>query len=209
MSTMSTLPVQGRERAGKGAARAVRRDGLVPGVIYGDKKEPVLIQMDPRPLWAELYKGGFFARQFQLELDGKKHRVMAQDIQYHPVSDAILHVDFLRISKTSRVTAEVPVRFLNEESCPGIKRGGVLNIVRHDVELVGSPDDFPESLEVDLSGFDLGDSIHISAVTLPNGVTPTITDRDFTIATLAAPSGVRSEANEAEGEGEGDEGDEE
>lgn len=203
MSTMSTLPVQGRERAGKGAARAVRRDGLVPGVIYGDKKEPVLIQMDPRPLWAELYKGGFFARQFQLELDGKKDRVMAQDIQYHPVSDAILHVDFLRISKGSRVTAEVPVRFLNEEICPGIKSGGVLNIVRHDVELVGSPDAFPEVLEVDLTGYDLGDSIHISAITLPDGVAPTITDRDFTIATLAAPSGLRSEANEA-----GDEEDE-
>ncbi len=205
MSDISTLSVQGRERAGKGAARAVRRDGLVPGVIYGDKQAPALIQMDPRPLWAELYKGGFFARQFALELDGATHRVMAQDIQYHPVSDAIMHVDFLRISATSRVTAEVPVRFLNEETCPGIKRGGVLNIVRHDVELVGTPDAFPEVLEIDLAGFDLGDSIHISAISLPAGVAPTITDRDFTIATLATPSGVRSEANEAAEDGDGEE----
>jgi large subunit ribosomal protein L25 len=200
MSDISTLPVQGRERAGKGAARAVRREGLVPGVIYGDKKEPALIKMDPRPLWAELYKGGFYARQYELELDGEKHRVMAQDLQFHPVSDAILHVDFLRVSATSRVTAEVPVRFLNEERCPGLKRGGVLNVVRHDIELVGTPDAMPSALEVDLIGFDVGDSIHISAVKLPEGVSPTITDRDFTIATVTAPSGMKSEAAESEDE---------
>ncbi|MBB4285208.1 50S ribosomal protein L25/general stress protein Ctc [Roseospira goensis] len=198
MSDISTLPVQGRERAGKGAARAVRRAGLVPGVIYGDKQEPVLIQMDPRPLWAELYRGGFYARQYQLDLDGQSHRVMAQDVQFHPVSDAILHVDFLRISATSRVTAEVPVRFLNEERCPGLKRGGVLNVVRHDVELVGTPDVLPDHLEVDLIGFDVGDSIHISAVKLPEGVTPVIADRDFTIATVTAPSGMKAEAGAAE-----------
>jgi len=202
MSDISTLPVQGRERAGKGAARAVRRAGLVPGVIYGDKQEPVLLQMDPRPLWAELNKGGFYARQFQLDLDGAQHRVMAQDVQFHPVSDAIMHVDFLRISATSRVTAEVPVRFLNEEKCPGIKRGGVLNIVRHDVELVGTPDAMPDHLEVDLIGFDVGESIHISAVTLPEGVSPTISDRDFTIATVTAPSGLKAEAAEEGGETE-------
>ena len=198
MSDISTLPVQGRERAGKGAARAVRRDGLVPGVIYGDKKEPVLVQMDPRPLWAELNKGGFYARQFHLELDGEQHRVMAQDVQFHPVSDAIQHIDFLRISATSRVTAEVPVRFLNEERCPGLKRGGVLNVVRHDVELVGSPDALPSHLDVDLIGFDVGESIHISAVTLPEGVRPTITDRDFTIATVTAPSGLKTETSDEE-----------
>ncbi|SDD81018.1 50S ribosomal protein L25/general stress protein Ctc [Rhodospira trueperi] len=200
MSDISTLPVQGRERAGKGAARAVRREGLVPGVIYGDKKEPALIKMDPRPLWAELYKGGFYARQYELELGGEKHRVMAQDLQFHPVSDAIIHVDFLRVSATSRVTAEVPVRFLNEERCPGLKRGGVLNVVRHDVELVGTPDAMPSALEVDLIGFDVGESIHISTVKLPEGVRPTITDRDFTIATVTAPSGMKSEASEEEGE---------
>jgi large subunit ribosomal protein L25 len=202
MSDISTLPVQGRERAGKGAARAVRRDGLVPGVIYGDKKEPVLIKMDPRPLWAELYKGGYFARQYNLEMDGETHRVMAQDVQFHPVSDAIVHVDFLRISATSRVTAEVPVRFLNEERCPGLKKGGVLNVVRHDVELVGTPDAMPSVLEIDLAGFDVGESIHFSAITLPEGVAPTITDRDFTVATVTAPSGMRSEAAETEDEAE-------
>ncbi|KAA5604321.1 50S ribosomal protein L25/general stress protein Ctc [Roseospira marina] len=202
MSDISTLPVQGRERAGKGAARAVRREGLVPGVIYGDKKEPVLIKMDPRPLWAELHKGGFYARQYSLDLNGETYRVMAQDVHFHAVSDAIMHIDFLRISATSRVTAEVPVRFLNEELCPGIKKGGVLNIVRHDVELVGTPDAMPDHLDVDLSGFDVGESIHFSAVTLPEGVHPTIADRDFTIATVTAPSGMRSEAAEDEGEAE-------
>ncbi|MQX35484.1 50S ribosomal protein L25/general stress protein Ctc [Roseospira navarrensis] len=202
MSDISTLPVQGRERAGKGAARAVRREGLVPGVIYGDKKEPVLVKMDPRPLWAELYKGGFYARQYNLEMDGETHRVMAQDVQFHPVSDAIVHVDFLRISATSRVTAEVPVRFLNDERCPGLKKGGVLNVVRHDIELVGTPDAMPNVLEIDLSGFDVGDSIHFSAIRLPAGVSPTITDRDFTIATVTAPSGMRSEAAESETEEE-------
>jgi large subunit ribosomal protein L25 len=174
----------------------------VPGVIYGDKKEPVLIKMDPRPLWAELYKGGYFARQYNLEMDGETHRVMAQDVQFHPVSDAIVHVDFLRISATSRVTAEVPVRFLNEERCPGLKKGGVLNVVRHDVELVGTPDAMPSVLEIDLAGFDVGESIHFSAITLPEGVAPTITDRDFTVATVTAPSGMRSEAAETEDEAE-------
>lgn len=201
MSDIVTLPVQKRERAGKGAARAVRREGLVPGVIYGDKQEPVLIQMDPRPLMAEANKAGFYAHQFDLDLDGAKHRVMAQDVQFHVVTDAPIHVDFLRVGKNTVVTAEVPVAFENHEMSPGIKKGGVLNIVRHEVEVQAKPDDLPEQLTVDLTGLDLNDSVHISAVTLPKGVKPTI-DRDFTIATIAAPSGLKSEAAEGE-EGEG------
>jgi len=204
MSDISTLPVQGRDRAGKGAARAVRREGLVPGVIYGDKKEPVLIKMDARPLWVALNKGGFYARQYNLDMDGEGFRVMAQAVQFHPVTDAIMHVDFLRVSATSRVTAEVPVHFLNEDRCPGIKKGGVLNIVRHDIELVGTPDAMPNHLDIDLSGFDVGDSIHISAVTMPDGVAPTITDRDFTIATVTAPSSMKSQS--ADGDEETEEG---
>jgi len=200
MSDISTLPVQGRDRAGKGAARAVRREGLVPGVIYGDKKEPVLIKMDARPLWAALNKGGFYARQYNLDMDGEAFRVMAQAVQFHPVTDAIMHVDFLRVSATSRVTAEVPVHFLNEGRCPGIKKGGVLNIVRHDIELVGTPDAMPSHLDVDLSGFDVGESIHVSAVAMPDGVHPTITDRDFTIATVTAPSSMKSQSADGEEE---------
>jgi len=203
MSDIVTLPVQKRERAGKGAARAVRREGLVPGVIYGDKQEPVLIQMDPRPLMAEVRKAGFFAHQYDLDLDGKTHRVMAQDVQFHVVTDAPIHVDFLRVGKNTVVTAEIPVHFVNNEKSPGIKKGGVLNIVRHDVEVVGRPDDLPEELTVDLTGLDLNDSVHISAVKMPAGVKPTI-DRDFTIATIAAPSGLKSEAA-AEGEEGGEE----
>ncbi len=199
MSDIQTLPVQKRERAGKGAARAVRREGLVPGVIYGDKQDPVLIQMDPRPLMAEARKAGFYAHQYELDVDGTKHRVMAQDVQFHVVTDAPIHVDFLRVGKNTVVTAEIPVVFENHERAPGIKKGGVLNIVRHEVEVQGKPDDLPEQITVDLTGLDLNDSVHISAVTLPGGVKPTI-DRDFTIATIAAPSGLKAEADDEAGE---------
>lgn len=206
MSDLISLPAQKRERAGKGAARAVRRQGLVPGVIYGDKQPPVLIQMDPRPLMAQLHKPGFYAHQYELDVDGTKHRVMAQDVQFHVVTDAPIHVDFLRIGKDTKVTAEIPVEFINHEKSPGLKRGGVLNIVRHDIEVVGKPDDLPEKLVCDLTGLDINDSAHASSVTFPEGVRPTITDRDFTVATIAAPSGLKAEA--AEGEEETEEGEE-
>jgi large subunit ribosomal protein L25 len=198
MSEVKTLPVRKRERAGKGAARAVRREGLVPGVIYGDKQDPLLIQMDPRPLMAEARQAGFYTHQYDLDLDGETHRVMAQDVQFHVVTDAPIHVDFLRVGKNTVVTAEVPVHFENHDKSPGIKKGGVLNVVRHEVEVIGKPDDLPEQIVVDLTGLDVNDSVHISAVSLPAGVKPTI-DRDFTIATIAAPSGMRSEAAEGEG----------
>ncbi len=199
MSESTVLKVVKRESAGKGAARAVRREGLVPGVIYGDKKAPISIAISPRDLNKEIHKAGLWVRQFDLDLDGKKVHAMCHAIQFHPVTDVPLHVDFLRISKNSEVTVEVPVKFLNEEKCPGIKRGGVLNIVRRELELVCKASAIPEEIDIDLLKAEIGDSIKISSVKLPAGVVPTIKDRDFTIATIAAPT-VMSESEDAPAE---------
>ena len=193
-----------RERAGKGAARAARRDSNVPAVIYGDNQPALMINFNSKELERELRRPGFFSHLYEVTVDGKAHRVLARELQQHPVTDRAIHVDFLRVSKNVKVEVEVPVHFINEEKSPGLKRGGVLNIVRHGVELYCSPESIPEELVVDLTGYEVGDSIHISAVTLPDGVVPTITDRDFTIATIAAPSALKSEDNAA-----GDDEDEE
>jgi len=198
----TVLPALKRERAGKGAARAVRNEGLVPGVIYGDKKEPTLISMNPRVILAEMARPGFWTHQFEIEIDGKKTLTMCQDLQVHVVTDKPVHIDFLRIRKDSIVTVEIPVKFENESVSPGLKRGGVLNIVRNAVEVVCKANEIPEHLVADLSGLQIGDSMHISAVALPKGVTPTITDRDFTIATVVAPSGLKSDDNSASEEEE-------
>jgi large subunit ribosomal protein L25 len=203
MSEISILAAESRERAGKGTARAARRAGRIPAVIYGDKKEPLMFTVEERLIKRELKRAGFFTRLYDIELAGKKHRVLARDVHFDPVTDAPLHIDFLRVSKTTSVTVEVPVSFVNEERCPGIEVGGVLNVVRHTVDLDCRADDIPASIEVDLSGFEVGASIHISHVKLPEGATPAIQDRDFTIATISAPSALRSEASEAaEAEGE-------
>ena len=196
MSEITVLPVQARDRAGKGAARAIRRQGLVPGVIYGDKQPPVLVAMDPRPLMAALRQPGFYSHQYDLDLNGEKHRVMAQDVQFHVVTDAPIHVDFLRVGKDTTVTTEITVRFINHEKSPGLKMGGTLNVVRHAIEVVGRPDDLPEDVVVDLTGVDLNETIHFSTITLPAGVKPTITDRDFTIANVVPPSGMKADGEE-------------
>lgn len=192
MADVSSLPARARDRAGKGAARSTRRAGLIPGVIYGNKEDALLIAMEPRHLEPQVNKDGFFTRMVDLDIDGKKHRVLPRDVQFHPVTDRPEHVDFLRVSPTTRVTVGVPVRFINESAAPGIKKGGVINIVRHTVDLVCQADKIPTSITIDLTGREIGDSIHISHVTLPDGVKPQIRDRDFTIATLAAPT-VQSE----------------
>ncbi|OSQ28745.1 50S ribosomal protein L25 [Thalassospira sp. MCCC 1A03138] len=184
-----------RERAGKGAARAVRRAGMVPGVIYGAKQEPVLFQIDPRPLNKLLHKQGFFSHILDVKIGKETYEVLPRDVQFDKVTDAPIHVDFLRFAKGQTMTVEVPVRFVNEEKSPGLKKGGVLNIVRHDVEVECAPNAIPEELVFDLTGVEVGDSIHISAIKLPKGVELTITDRDFTVATVAAPSALKSEEN--------------
>ncbi len=193
----TTLTAQKRERAGKGAARAVRDQGLIPGVIYGDKQPPVMFSIDPRQIIAQMARPGFWTHQFEIEVDGEKTLTMCQDLQVHPVTDRPIHVDLLRIRADSVVTVDVPVKFVNELRSPGLKRGGVLNVVRHDIEVHCMAASVPEHLVADLAGLDVGDSIHISAIALPEGVKPTIADRDFTIATIVAPSGMKSEESEA------------
>ena len=198
MAEIITLEAQARDRVGKGAARATRRAGLVPAVIYGDKKEPVAISLDPKPLSRIYLKGGFLSHLVDLQLDGATHRTLPRDVQLHPVTDEIMHVDFVRIGAHTRTHVSVAVTFDNQDKSPGLKRGGVLNIVRHEIELVCAADSIPERLYVvDVTGYDIGDSIHISAVKLPEGTVSAITDRDFTIATIVPPT-VRGDEAAAE-----------
>lgn len=199
MADIVELPAQSRERAGKGPARATRRAGQVPGVIYGAKQDPNLIAVEERLLNKLLHQGGFFSTLFDVKVNGKAERVLARDVQFDPVSDKPVHIDFLRVSATTSVHVDVPVHFVNEDKCPGIKGGGVLNVVRHEVELTCRADAIPPHIEVDLAGLDIGDGVHISQVKLPEGVHPTITDRDFTIATIAAPTVVREETAAEQG----------
>lgn len=206
MSDNQNLIVTPRERAGKGAARAARREGLIPAVIYGDKKPPVTINLDYNEIFQRLHRPGFYTTLYELKVGAKKERVLARDVQFDPVRDKPMHVDFLRVAKGATVTVQVPVNFINEEESPGLKEGGVLNVVRYEIGLNCPVDSIPDFLEIDLTGLELMDSVHISTVTLPEGVEPEISDRDFTIATIAAPSAVRSEAQEAQEALEGEEG---
>ncbi|WP_106639043.1 50S ribosomal protein L25/general stress protein Ctc [Allosphingosinicella vermicomposti] len=192
MSEQLQLSAETRERAGKGASRAMRREGRVPAVIYGNKEDPISIHIEEKVLVKALNTGHFMNSVAMIDVGGKAIRTLPKDVQFHPVTDRPLHVDFFRIGEHSTVTVAVPVRFENEEKSPGLKKGGVLNIVRHDVELVVDAALIPDDVVIDLSGYELGDSIHISAVKLPRGATPAITDRDFTIATVVAPSGLKS-----------------
>lgn len=200
MSETLTLPAEARERAGKGASRALRRDGRTPAVIYGGKEEPTLIHVEQKELVKQLMTGHFMNSIVNIEIGGKTIRTLPKDVAFHPVTDRPTHVDFLRLTGDSKVEVSVPVVFVNEAASPGLKKGGVLNIVRHELELLCPNADIPEEIEVDVTGKDIGDSIHISDVTLPKGVTSVITDRDFTIATLVAPSGLKSSEGEAASE---------
>jgi large subunit ribosomal protein L25 len=182
------LKAEARERVGKGSARELRRNGLIPAVIYGDKQAPIAIALNTNEVTKRIHAGGFMTTVATIEVDGKKHKVLPKDYQLDPVRDFTLHVDFLRVSGNTQVTVEIPVHFINEEKSPGLKVGGVLNIVRHEVEVHCPADAIPEFFNIDLGGKKIGDSIHISEVTLPKGVTPVI-DRDFTIATIIAPAG--------------------
>ncbi len=193
MAANKVLKAQAREGVGKGAARELRRQGLVPAVIYGDKKPPVTVAVAYKDAHKAIYAGGFKSHVLDLDVDGTVHQVIPRDYQLDVVKDQPLHIDFLRVSGNATLHVEVHVSFINEEKSPGLKRGGTLNVVRHTVELIAPANAIPEEVTVDLSGTEIGDSIHISAVSLPNGVKPAITDRDFTIATVVAPSGLKSE----------------
>jgi len=192
MSDQLTLPAEARERGGKGASRAMRREGRVPAVIYGGKQQPESIHIEEKFLVKALQTGHFMNTVVMIDVAGKATRTLPKDVQFHPVTDRPMHVDFLRISEHAQVTVEVPVTFIDEEQSPGIKRGGVLNVVRHELELSCDAAEIPDEIAISLAGFDVGDSIHISNVTLPKGATSTITDRDFTIATIVAPSALKS-----------------
>jgi len=202
VSDTYVLKAEARERVGKGSARELRRNGKIPAVIYGDKQPPVSIALPYKEVTMKIHSGGFLTTIAMIDVDGKKIRVLPKDYQLDPVRDFTMHVDFLRISKGTSVTVEVPVHFVNEDASPGIKRGGVLNIVRHAVEVNCPADSIPESFIADLTGLDLGEGLHISNITLPDNVEPTITDRDFTIATIAAPAGLKSEEHDAEDDAE-------
>jgi len=195
MTQVTTLAAT--ERATKGTARAIRRQGQTPGVIYGDKQPPLMIAIESNLLARYVDNPGFFTHLFDVEINGKKHRVLPRDAQFHPVSDRAEHVDFLRVSSSTRVRVHVPVVFTNSDKSPGIKRGGTLNVVHHEIEISCSPDKIPEKFEISLEGLNINDAVHLSAVKLAEGVKLTSIEKDYTIATIAVPSAIRSEAKEA------------
>ncbi len=209
MSEQLTLSAETREGVGKGASRALRNSGRIPAVIYGNNKDPEAIHVEEKALVKALMSGHFFNATIEVSVGKGVTTTLAKDVAFHPVTDRPLHVDFFRISKDSKVTVEVPVTFINEDASPGLKKGGVLNIVRHGIELICDANHIPEQIDIDMTGYDVGDSVHISAVKLPSDVTVTITDRDFTIATVVAPSALKSSegdtaTSETETPGEGE-----
>jgi len=205
MSDALTLPAEARERAGKGASRALRREGRVPAVVYGGNEEPLTIHVEAKELVRQLGTGYFMNSIVMIEIGGKTLRTLPKDVAFHPVSDRPLHADFLRLAKDATVEVAVPVVFINEEASPGLKKGGVLNIVRHELELVCDAARIPSEINIDVTGLEVGDSIHISHVTLPDGSQSAITDRDFTIATIVAPSALKRAEGAAAASDESDE----
>src|SRR4051812_24022251 len=197
MSEQLMLPAEARDRAGKGASRFLRREGRVPAVVYGEKKEPLSIHVEEKLLSKMLSTGHFMNSVVMIDFKGKPHRTLPKAIDFHPVTSRPIHVDFLRIGEHTKVTVAVPVRFDNEEASPGLKRGGVLNVVQHELELICDAAQIPDEIHISLEGLEIGDSLHISQVKLPDGVEPAITDRDFTVATVVAPSAMKSEEDEA------------
>jgi large subunit ribosomal protein L25 len=200
------LKVEPRSKLGKGAAYQTRKSGLIPGIIYGGGGTPEPVQVDERTLGKLHGTGALMQTLVMLELNGKKTRVLPRAVQLDPVTDRPVHIDFLRLTPGGRVTLDIPVRFRGQENSPGLKRGGVVNIVRHEVALLCPVDDIPEYIEGDISGLDIGDSLHISAFTLPPGVKPMIKERDFTVATVAPPTTFIEETPVAAAAVEGEEG---
>jgi large subunit ribosomal protein L25 len=203
MSDTLTLSAEARDQAGKGASRALRREGRVPAVIYGNNEGPQSVHVEEKLLNKLLGTGHFFNSVIMVEIGGKSVRTLAKDVAFHPVTDRPLHADFLRVSEHAKVHVNVPVHFENEEASPGLKRGGVLNIVVHDLDLICDAAEIPEEIKIDLTGLDVGDSIHISNITLPKGVSSGSHEADATIATIVAPSALKSsegDTSKAEGE---------
>src|SRR6476619_1658452 len=202
MSDQLTLPAEARDRAGKGASRELRREGRVPAVVYGEKKEPQSIHVEEKLLTKMLHTGHFMNSVVMIDFQGKPHRTLPKAIDFHPVTSRPIHVDFLRIGEHTKVHVAVPMRFDNEEASPGLKRGGVLNTVIPELEIVCDAASIPSEIHIPLDGLEIGDSIHISQVKLPNGVTPANSDEDFTVATIVAPSAMKAEDEETAPAGE-------
>lgn len=207
MANATELKVQEREGTGKGFSRALRRTGRVPAVLYGGAEEPVHFSLDPVQLEKELHKTGFMSKVFELAYDGKKHRALAKAVQFHPVTDQPLHVDFFRVVKGAKVTVAVPLTFTNELASPGLKKGGVLNIVVHNLEVTADVDKIPQEIQVDLTGLVIHDTIHLTDLKLPEGIEATHPERDNDIANIVAPTIMKQTEEAAEGEAaEGQEG---
>src|SRR6476620_10613178 len=202
MSEQLMLPAEARDRAGKGASRALRRDGRVPAVVYGEKKDPLSIHVEEKLLTKMLHTGHFMNSVVMIDYEGKAHRTLPKAVAFHPVTSRPIHVDFRRIGEHTKVHVAVPMRFDNEDASPGLKRGGVLNVVVHELEIVCDAASIPNEIHIPLDGLEIGDSVHISAVKLPDGVTPANTEEDFTVATIVAPSAMKSEEEEAAPAGE-------
>ncbi|HKX78677.1 MAG TPA: 50S ribosomal protein L25/general stress protein Ctc [Novosphingobium sp.] len=206
MSDALTLPAEARERAGKGASRALRREGRVPAVIYGGNEEPQPIHVEAKELARQLGTGHFMNSIVMIEIGGKTVRTLPKDVAFHPVSDRALHADFLRVSEHAKVHVNVPVVFVNEDASPGLKKGGVLNIVHHNLDLICDAGSIPDEIAIDVAGLDVGDSVHIGGIKLPAGVEDGSHERDLTIATIVAPSALKSQEgdNETPAEGAGE-----
>jgi len=198
MAIAPQLDVQLREGTGKGSARALRRGGRIPAVLYGGKDVPVHFSLEPIQLHKELHQTGFLSKIFEISLNGKSEKALARAVQFHPVTDRPLHVDFLRVSKEGKITVSVPVTFRNEGSSPGIKRGGVLNILLHNLEITSDMDHIPSSIDIDLTGLEIHDTIHLKDITLPEGVVVAHPERDNDIANIVAPTVMRKEEVEEE-----------
>jgi large subunit ribosomal protein L25 len=195
MTDVHSLTAELRDRSGKGPARSTRRAGRIPAVVYGAKSAPTLISLEPRQLEPELLRGGYYTTLFDIKVNGTTERVLPRDVHFDPVTDKPIHADFMRVTDQTKVRVHVPVSFTNEGLSPGIKRGGVLNIVRHEIDVVCQANNIPHAIVIDVTGLDIGDSIHIRMVKLPEGVKPAI-ERNFTIATIAPPTVHKTEAEE-------------
>jgi len=196
MATVKEIKATARPKAGKGAARAMRREGRVPGVIYGDGKAPLNVSLDYADLRQKIYAGGFLTSVYDLDLDGAKHRVIPRDFQLDPVRDFPIHVDFMRLGEGARIRVRVPIHVQNADQSPGVKRGGTVNIVEHTLEVYCSADAIPEAIDVDLSGLEISYAKHLSDITLPPNVQP-VSRRDVTLVTIVAPSGYLEEQKAA------------
>ena len=204
MSKETSIDAEIRSGAGKSSVKKVISAGKIPSVIYGLGEDPINISLDKILVQKEINAGGFLTRIFSLNIDGKKNLAIPREVQFHPLSDQPIHVDFLRLAPDSKITLDIPTRFINEETSPGLKRGGVLNVNRRTVQLSCPASNIPEEIVFDLDGLEIGDTIRISSITLPEGVVPLITDRDFTVASVAAPTVVKEPEAPVEGEGEGE-----